>query len=562
MKIVSKNVSKMTKRFKKSTSSIKMTTPTLNIAHLIEKNSMTRLSKNYENKFLMRIKENFNENQQQLFVASFYCYLNYDKKKDFVVNFDNVWKWLGFARKDPAKRVLEKHFTLDTDYQVNKPAPQVCGAGFDDELLLHQSVEQKNNDERDLFAPATSGAKNDDGRGGSNKETIMLSVNTFKKFCLKAGTKKADEVHDYYIKLEELLQDTVEEESNELRKQLTTTEEEKNKFEESYKKTADKVEQLQVMLHKKRETRIISNEKFVIYFLVAHINGRTTYIIGRAADVNKRYRSYKLKGILIHEEDIKLAYYRSCRCGQILNQVESNVILKMSKYLIPGHREIFESDEFSETEMVDKFKTVIDFYVNSFEDVSPNIVIQDKELREETRVRTEIYLDENREEINEMLREDRKEDPEKYRERDRNRDPEKKKAKDKRYREKHREAIREKDREKYQNNKVEIQEKRREQATELKEVDPEIAEKMAEKKLKYLQEYREQNLAKIKKQRTSKIQCLGCKVVLTRQCWKKHTASLSHINAIKQNPEILNQENQFEVVPEVNDVISQGTAPF
>ena len=56
--------------------------------------------------------------------------------------------------------------------------------------------------------------------GGQNKETILLTVNTFKKLCLKAGTKKADEIHDYYIKLEELLHETVNEESNELRLQL------------------------------------------------------------------------------------------------------------------------------------------------------------------------------------------------------------------------------------------------------------------------------------------------------------------------------------------------------
>jgi len=36
----------------------------LNIAHLIEKNSITRLTKDYENKFLIKIKENFNDNQQ------------------------------------------------------------------------------------------------------------------------------------------------------------------------------------------------------------------------------------------------------------------------------------------------------------------------------------------------------------------------------------------------------------------------------------------------------------------------------------------------------------------
>lgn len=502
-----------------------MTTNNLNIAQLIEKNSMTRLSKDYENKFLMKIKENFNENQQQLFVASFYCYLNYDKKKDFVIDFDNVWKWLGFTRKDHAKTALKKHFVVDIDYTVClHPDNQL------DKVLLPQLREQ-NHDERD-------------NRGGSNKETIMLSVNTFKKFCLKAGTRKADEVHDYYIKLEELLQDTVEDESNELRKQLTFIEEEKNKFEESYKKTADKVEQLQVILHKKRETRIITNEKCVIYFLVAHINGRTTYIIGRAADVNKRYRSYRLKGILIHEDDIKLAYYRSCRTAQILNQVEGNVILKMSKYLIEGHREIFESDEFSETEMVDKFKTVIDFFVNSFDDVSTNIVIQKKDLKEEVRVRTEIYLDENREKINEMIREERKENPEKFRERDRKRDPEKRKAKNKRYWDKHSDAIKEKQKKYYQNNKEKIQEKNRKMAAELKITNPE----KANKKVEYSRAYRKNNPVEIKKQRKSKIQCLACELVLTRQCWKRHTESQFHINAIKQNPEILNQENKFKVV--------------
>jgi hypothetical protein len=42
-------------------------------------------------------------------------------------------------------------------------------------------------------------------KGGHNKEIIMLNIARFKKFCLKAGTKKADENHEYYIKLEETL---------------------------------------------------------------------------------------------------------------------------------------------------------------------------------------------------------------------------------------------------------------------------------------------------------------------------------------------------------------------
>ena len=34
---------------------------------------------------------------------------------------------------------------------------------------------------------------------------------------VKAGTKKADEIHEYFVKLEEILQEVLLEESNELK---------------------------------------------------------------------------------------------------------------------------------------------------------------------------------------------------------------------------------------------------------------------------------------------------------------------------------------------------------
>ena len=64
----------------------------LNIVELIEKNPITKLSGVYNNKLLTQIKERFTETQQQLFVASFYCYLNY-QKTDFVIDLDNIWEW-------------------------------------------------------------------------------------------------------------------------------------------------------------------------------------------------------------------------------------------------------------------------------------------------------------------------------------------------------------------------------------------------------------------------------------------------------------------------------------
>ena len=140
----------------------------LNIVHLIESNPITKLTNTYNNRFLTRIKETFTETQQQLFVSSFYCYLNYNQSTDYVIDLDNVWQWLGFSQKSIAKRTLEKYFVIENDYKI----------------LLYRSVEQTN-----------------EGRGGHNREQIMLNIKTFKMLCIKAATKKANEIHEYFIKL-------------------------------------------------------------------------------------------------------------------------------------------------------------------------------------------------------------------------------------------------------------------------------------------------------------------------------------------------------------------------
>jgi uncharacterized membrane protein len=166
-------------------------TETLDIIELIEKNPITKLSNTFNNKLLLKIKDNFNEDEQKLFITSFYCYLKYDQKNDFVIDLDNIWKWLDFKQKVNAKKLIEKNFIINIDYKLL--------------LLLQQKQDKKH--------------------GGNNKETILLTVKTFKLFCIKAGTKKAEQIHEYFVKLEELLHEVIEEESNELKLQL----EQKNK---------------------------------------------------------------------------------------------------------------------------------------------------------------------------------------------------------------------------------------------------------------------------------------------------------------------------------------------
>jgi len=129
----------------------------VDIVNLIESNPITKLSGDYQSKLVEKVKNNFTNYEQQMFLSSFYCYLKYDSKNDFVIDLDNVWKWLGFSQKNNAKMLLEKQFIIDKDYK---------------RLLLSQ---QKQNN---------ASVTKKDIRGGHNKEIFLLSVDTFKKFCL------------------------------------------------------------------------------------------------------------------------------------------------------------------------------------------------------------------------------------------------------------------------------------------------------------------------------------------------------------------------------------------
>ena len=132
----------------------------LNIVELIEKNPISKLSQTYNNKLLIKVKETFTNSQQQLFISSFYCCLNYNQQTDYIIDLDTIWKWLEFSQKDAAKRLLEKFFIINYDYK-----------------LLNKEEKK--------------------GRGGHNKEIIMLNVDTFKKFCLHLFTFQTPIIYKY-----------------------------------------------------------------------------------------------------------------------------------------------------------------------------------------------------------------------------------------------------------------------------------------------------------------------------------------------------------------------------
>jgi hypothetical protein len=246
----------------------------LNIIELIEKNPISKLSNVYNNKLINKIKDNFTGFEQQLFVSSFYCYLNYDKNIDFVVDLDHIWKWLGFQQKINAKMLLEKYFKLDIDYKN----------------LAFVTTKATSNEEKPLN-------KQDEKWGGHNKQTILLTIKCFKSLCLKSQTKKASEIHEYYMKMEDVLHQIVEEETDELRLQLEQKENIILEIKQSSKKEKQRAVEQATIMQFPLNTECIyfgtidntneSGEKLIKF-------GHTNDLATRILDHRKKYNNFIL----------------------------------------------------------------------------------------------------------------------------------------------------------------------------------------------------------------------------------------------------------------------------
>lgn len=283
----------------------------LNIVDLIENNPITRLSNTYQNKLLIKIKENFNDSEQQMFVASFYCFLNYNQRNDFVIDLDDVWKWIGFNQKYNAKHMLEQNFMIDIDYKII--APECSGAKNNNKILLNQKSEQTK--------PT---------RGGHNKETIKLTIRTFKLFCLKAGTKKAEQIHEYYIKLEETLQDVIQEESNEIKQQL----EEKIIELQNTENEKEKIREKTIL------EQFSNNTQCVYYGMIDNVSDKNEKLIkfGNSNNLKNRVTKHKdtyenFKLINAFKVENKLQIENAIKEHVLFNERQRCITIKNKKYV-------------------------------------------------------------------------------------------------------------------------------------------------------------------------------------------------------------------------------------
>jgi predicted GIY-YIG superfamily endonuclease len=241
--------------------------------------------------------------------------LNYHQTTDFVIDLDNVWEWLGFNQKYGAKRVLERHFNIDTDYKN----------------LLPRSGEQDGNN-----------------HGGHNKEVIMLNIKTFKLFCLKAGTKKADEIHEYYMKLEETLQELVEEQTTELKNQLSnvliSNEKEKDTLKE--KTLLDQfARNMQCIYYGKVDNKSVSGEKLIKF-------GYSNDLSRRVEEHKKNYTNFILVNAFKVTNQIQIE--NAIKKHEVLKKKRRNILIENINYT-----ELLAIDSFSFDEIDNMIKQII-----------------------------------------------------------------------------------------------------------------------------------------------------------------------------------------------------------
>lgn len=317
----------------------------LNIVDLIENNPITKLSQNYNGKLLSKIKNVFSDFEQQLFVTSFYCYLNYNQKTDFVIDLDNIWKWLGFSVKVKAKCLLEKYFTADIDYKKS-----LCDS-------VKQSLHIK---------------------GGHNKEIIMLNVKTFKSFCLKADTKKSYEIHDYYMKMEEIIQDTINEENTELKLQL---EQSQNKIittqlqlEQSQNKINNHEQEKDLLLEQTLILQFPINTECIYYGKIDNITGGN-----EKANVIKFGQSNNLaERIKCHKKNFQnfrlIAAFKVKNKIQIENAIKKHPILKKRLRLLTVENPNYKDENYREILAIDNDK----FSIEKIDEYIKQIIVENE----------------------------------------------------------------------------------------------------------------------------------------------------------------------------------------
>jgi hypothetical protein len=198
---------------------------------------------NMDDRLIELLNERMNTNEQKQFINNFKNYLEYgNDDTKFIISLDNVWEWIGFNTKGNAKRLLINKFTENINY------------------IIHL-------------------AERINGLLGSEKELILLNVTTFKKFCMKASTNRADEICDYYVKMENIMNQYTKEKMIEL--------ENSNKQLSSMIQIEEEIN-INELFWNENSISDYNNKNVVYLAFIGYINGIAYYKLGMSKQIYTR----------------------------------------------------------------------------------------------------------------------------------------------------------------------------------------------------------------------------------------------------------------------------------
>lgn len=225
------------------------------------------------NEILAVVKDQFTTAEQELFIQSFGQYLS-AKSDEFTIDFDNVWRWIGLSRKDNAKTILLTRLEKNVDYKIS--------------LLENQ--------ERKIH-------------GGQNKETILLTTDGFKNFCLLANTEKAKSVRSYFVKIEKIVFDLITKKYNEYMNSA------KEKMEETIKqKVLANEEEQSLHLHNSLIQAFSSPSALVYMGKVRNQGGKLIIKIG----ITDKGAKERHRGLIKEFVDMRLMHVFEITCNRAM----------------------------------------------------------------------------------------------------------------------------------------------------------------------------------------------------------------------------------------------------
>ncbi len=109
---------------------------------------------------------NFSYDEVFIFLNNFTEYIGFDKNDNFIIDVDNIYKWIGYTQKVNAKRAILRVLSPNTQYIIEE--------------------------------------------SDSNREIIKLTPNAFKELCMFADTTKAKCIRKFYMAIEDYLYKNIE----------------------------------------------------------------------------------------------------------------------------------------------------------------------------------------------------------------------------------------------------------------------------------------------------------------------------------------------------------------